>query len=251
MEHGHSTNTPVQKAALLALILALVGFAVGLSARLQPPPGPPRGPVHSNPAALSRRYPGSMADWVADAEIIVGGTVTGRSFLGWTTKYFTGPDDTLVIEAPDEAAIKATAYVEITAETEEGNQVIRMDITHLPWQAYSSYTLRVDQIYKGDGIVRVGDEVPLYRPGTLELGRHAAYTPPMNEGETFLFALKKQPDGIHYGVSYSGSGCLSLGDAADGSGVVMEMWNEPTVVSFTDSTTVRSFLAELEETVGR
>lgn len=193
-------------------------------------------------------YPTSMQDYVDRSEIVISGTIVNRSFLGWTTNNYSGENNALVIEAPDAQSIRATPYIEITAETEEGNQLIRVRNTTRNWRPYSAYTIRVDHIFKTDGSIAVDHEITLHRIGTLDgANQHGAPTPPLSVDDEYLFALVKAPDSVNYSQGFSGASCLSLsgGPNATNSSDVYEMWNIPVIVGFTENTDADSFLAAL------
>ncbi len=202
--------------------------------------------------AMNFAYPASMQDFVVESAIVISGTIVNRSFLGWTTVNYSGPDDTLVIEAPDVWSIKATPYVEITAETESGQETIRVHNASRGWQAYSAYAIRVDHVFKSDGSIAPNHEITLHKLGTLDgANAHGGPTPPLDVGDSFLFALVKAPDGIHYAQHFAGASCLTLGGATGGRGDVYETWNKPEVVRFSEHRKVDDFLAELEDALPR
>ncbi len=211
----------------------------------------PREDIGQSPSSRFA-YPASMQDFVAESAIVISGTIVNRSFLGWTTVNYSGPDDTLVIEAPDVRSIKATPYVEITAETESGQETIRVHNASRDWQPYSAYTIRVDHVFKSDGSIAPNHEITLYKLGTLDgANAHGGPTPPLDVGDSFLFALVKAPDGIHYAQHFAGASCLTLGGATGGRGDVYETWNRPQVVRFSEHREVDDFLAELEDALPR
>ncbi len=211
----------------------------------------PREDIGQSPSSRFA-YPASMQDFVAESAIVISGTIVNRSFLGWTTVNYSGPDNTLVIEAPDVRSIKATPYVEITAETESGQETIRVHNASRDWQPYSAYAIRVDHVFKSDGSIAPNHEITLYKLGTLDgANAHGGPTPPLDVGDSFLFALVKAPDGIHYAQHFAGASCLTLGGATGGRGDVYETWNRPQVVRFSEHREVDDFLAELEDALPR
>lgn len=211
----------------------------------------PREDIGQSPSSRFA-YPASMQDFVAESAIVISGTIVNRSFLGWTTVNYSGPDNTLVIEAPDVRSIKATPYVEITAETESGQETIRFHNASRDWQPYSAYAIRVDHVFKSDGSIAPNHEITLYKLGTLDgANAHGGPTPPLDVGDSFLFALVKAPDGIHYAQHFAGASCLTLGGATGGRGDVYETWNRPQVVRFSEHREVDDFLAELEDALPR
>lgn len=213
-------------------------------------PAPQAGP----PRDSDFDYPLSMRDFVDRSEVIVRGTVVKRSFLGLTTLNYSGPGHALIIEAPDSASIRATPWVEITAETENGlTETLRTSNTTRGWTPYSAYTLRVDQVFKAPASLVANQEIVLHKLGTLDDdGKHGGPTPPLAVGSAYLFALVRAPDGVNYNQQFAGASCLALGGLPEPNDEeVFELWNEPRKVGFTRETRVDDFLAELEQGLER
>lgn len=194
-------------------------------------------------------YPKSMQDFVDRSSVIISGTIVTREFLGWTTKNYSGPNGELVIEAPDVASIRATPYIEITAEIEGGaNETIRVSNISRGWKPYTEYHIEIDHIFRSDGTIMEGDEVVLHKIGTLdENNEHGGPTPPLSVGGEHVFALTRTPDGVSFGQQFAGASCLKLGIGTVGTDEVYEMWNTPSIVAFTLNTEVGDFLSELED----
>jgi len=252
-----SANHPIQSIVLVVFAAVLGGAATFLIKTISPSwgviPLTKSGAPGASGAAINASgsgYPLSMADFVEASEAIISGTVTSRTFLGLTTHPYSGTNGELEIDVPNEAAILATPYIEITAETQDGLETLRMRPEMQNWIPFSSYTINVDHIYKNDGSLDVNDEITLHQTGTIETGYHMAEMPPMDVDDQFLFALVKSPDGVNYEYSYLGAGRLSLdGPVLSGPGSVLETWNDPLVVRFTSNTTAAAFLQELEAAI--
>lgn len=196
-----------------------------------------------------RDYPGSMQDFVEQSALIVRATVLERNFLGWTTRHYSGPDHSLLIEAPDAASIRGTPFVEVTAMTEgESAETVRRGSGYHDWTPYSAYRLRVDQVYRASPAVTTRQEIILHKVGTLEEGgKHGGPTPPLAKGSAYLFALVQAPDRVNFSQHFAGASCLALGGHPEaGDDTVYEMWNRPTPVRFTSATRVDAFVAELK-----
>jgi hypothetical protein len=193
--------------------------------------------------------PGSMKDFVDRSDVIFQGTVLERTFLGLTTRNYSGPGHTLIIEAPDAASVRETPFVEVTALSEAGqSETLRLRNSSRPWTPYTAYRLRVNRVYKAIPSVAAEQEVVLHAVGALDGGgRHGGPTPPMAEGSQYLFALVRAPDQVNFSQHFAGASRLALGGYPDpGDDTVSEMWNRPTPVRFTSATRVDAFVAELK-----
>jgi len=225
--------------------LALIG---GVLSFLAIPNSPRMNAVEKGGFVL--KYPTSVQDLVDRSDIVISATVMSRSFLGWTTKGYSGPGNTLLIEAPDHLAILATPYVEITAETENGNEVIRIPNNSRRWVPFSAYTVRITYIHKSNGDVAIDHDIVVHRKGLLDRGtsgyEHADVAPPWVIGDSFLLTLNRAPDGVNYQTPFSGASCLVLGGGpGTGSDKVYENWNTRVLVGFTSNTNISAFLTEL------
>jgi hypothetical protein len=125
----------------------------------------------------------SMAEFVDGAELIVTGTVTGGSFLG----YFGG-------------------YDPVTSE------MILSSTRVEPWDGISLPTsnieVRVEEVLKGDGsvvedssiiVAEYGVFEPTARPGPCE---DVGFPSQSVIGDRFLWALTLEPDGTAYGPTW-------------------------------------------------
>lgn len=208
-------------------------------------PAPQAGP----PRDSDFDYPLSMRDFVDRSEVIVRGTVVKRSFLGWTTKGYGGPGHTLMIEAPDAQSIRATPYIEVTADAELGRtETLRLRNSSRGWLPFTAYTLHVDQVYKAGGSLTANQEIVLHKLGSLDSDNlYSGPTPPLAAGSAYMFALVLAPDGVAYSQHFAGASCLALGGVPEpDDDEVYELWNEPRVVGFTRDTRVEDFLAAME-----